>query len=186
MKKKRSRDPDGKVNLKDFNERIAQRWKMADSETRKKYAELAIQDKIRYEKEVADMKAAGTWVEREATPSRTQLPVARIKRIVKLDPEVKNLNKEALFLLTKATELFIETAAGKTSDLFPNNRTFKLSHICYAVHTDSTLEFLQDDFRPVKAEDLPKSTVRSSASSRVKTKEEQEDTQEISQYFINK
>ena len=35
------------------------------------------------------------------------LPLARIKRIMKKDPDVKNMSKEALFLTTMGVERFI-------------------------------------------------------------------------------
>ena len=42
------------------------------------------------------------------------LPVTRIRKIIKLDPSVKGLSKEALYLITKCSELFT-TALGKES-----------------------------------------------------------------------
>lgn len=38
----------------------------------------------------------------------TELPISKIKHIIKLDEEVKLVNGEAAFLVTKATELFIK------------------------------------------------------------------------------
>jgi DNA polymerase epsilon subunit 4 len=40
-----------------------------------------------------------------------QLPLARIKNIIKLDPDISLVSSEALFAITKATELFIESLA---------------------------------------------------------------------------
>ena len=47
--------------------------------------------------------------------SELVLPLARIKRIAKLDPEVKNIQKDAGILITKATELFIAFSAVRTA-----------------------------------------------------------------------
>ncbi|XP_022115500.2 DNA polymerase epsilon subunit 4 [Pieris rapae] len=44
----------------------------------------------------------------------TRLPMARIKNIMKMDPDVHIVNAEAVFLVTKATEMFLETIAKET------------------------------------------------------------------------
>lgn len=44
----------------------------------------------------------------------TRLPMARIKNIMKMDPDVSVVSGDAVFLVTKATELFLETLAKET------------------------------------------------------------------------
>ncbi|GBP27593.1 DNA polymerase epsilon subunit 4 [Eumeta japonica] len=44
----------------------------------------------------------------------TRLPIGRIKAIMKMDPDVNIINTDAAFLVTKATELFLETIAKET------------------------------------------------------------------------
>ncbi|KAL0891889.1 hypothetical protein ABMA27_015144 [Loxostege sticticalis] len=44
----------------------------------------------------------------------TRLPMARIKNIMKMDPDVSVVSGDAVFLVTKATELFLETIAKET------------------------------------------------------------------------
>ncbi|XP_011495886.1 PREDICTED: DNA polymerase epsilon subunit 4 [Ceratosolen solmsi marchali] len=41
----------------------------------------------------------------------TKLPIGRIRTIVKTDPDINFINQEAIFLITKATELFIDSLA---------------------------------------------------------------------------
>ena len=43
------------------------------------------------------------------------LPQARVRKTIKLDPEVKNVKKEALVTLSKATELFLGYIAQRAS-----------------------------------------------------------------------
>lgn len=50
-----------------------------------------------------------------ADPASTMLPQSKIKKIVKLDPEAKTVGKDAAFLITLATELFIEVLAEEAS-----------------------------------------------------------------------
>ncbi|XP_012270902.1 DNA polymerase epsilon subunit 4 [Orussus abietinus] len=40
-----------------------------------------------------------------------KLPIGRVKTIVKMDPDVSLVNQEAVFLITKSTELFIDSLA---------------------------------------------------------------------------
>ncbi|XP_061709951.1 DNA polymerase epsilon subunit 4 isoform X1 [Cydia pomonella] len=44
----------------------------------------------------------------------TRLPIARIKNIMKQDPDVSVISADAAFLVTKATELFLETIVKET------------------------------------------------------------------------
>ncbi|XP_046400368.1 DNA polymerase epsilon subunit 4 [Ischnura elegans] len=41
----------------------------------------------------------------------SKLPISRVKHIVKMDPDVNNVTSEAVFLISKAAELFIESLA---------------------------------------------------------------------------
>ncbi|EDO42541.1 predicted protein [Nematostella vectensis] len=45
----------------------------------------------------------------EEKPSRmTQFPQTRVRNMMKLDPDLQLANKEAVFLVTRAAELFVE------------------------------------------------------------------------------
>ncbi|RUP45808.1 histone-like transcription factor (CBF/NF-Y) and archaeal histone-domain-containing protein [Jimgerdemannia flammicorona] len=50
----------------------------------------------------------GTTLTGPDPPGTTQLPIARVKRIIKEDKEVSLINAEATFLVAVATELFME------------------------------------------------------------------------------
>ncbi|XP_074109957.1 DNA polymerase epsilon subunit 4 [Cotesia typhae] len=47
----------------------------------------------------------------EAKEKLLKLPVGRVKIIAKTDPEVNLINQEAMFIITKSTELFIDSIA---------------------------------------------------------------------------
>ncbi|XP_026739679.1 DNA polymerase epsilon subunit 4 [Trichoplusia ni] len=52
----------------------------------------------------------------------TRLPIARIKNIMKMDPDVSVVSGDAVFLVTKATELFLETIAKETYAYTSSNK----------------------------------------------------------------
>ncbi|XP_066141346.1 DNA polymerase epsilon subunit 4 isoform X1 [Euwallacea fornicatus] len=73
-------------------------------------------------------------IETSNTPSETEtespnkpvkhvrLPLARIKQIMKMDPDVQLLQQDAIFLVTKATEMFIEFMAKECRQQMPVNK----------------------------------------------------------------
>ncbi|KAK7008170.1 DNA polymerase epsilon subunit 4 [Halocaridina rubra] len=56
-----------------------------------------------------DDTGGGEAGEEEEKGNGCKLPLARIKKIMKADPEVTLASQDAVFLVTKATELFIES-----------------------------------------------------------------------------
>nr|XP_060640739.1 DNA polymerase epsilon subunit 4 [Anolis sagrei ordinatus] len=46
-----------------------------------------------------------------ATARPARLPLSRVKALVKADPDVSLASQEAVFILARATELFVETIA---------------------------------------------------------------------------
>jgi histone H3/H4 len=83
-------------------------------------------------------------------------PVARIRRIAKLDPEVKNLSKEAIHLVVKAAELFTAQLGQETTGVarIQNRRTLlpqDVAHVCRHV---SAFTFLKDDIQDLVAQKL--------------------------------
>ncbi|XP_060812740.1 DNA polymerase epsilon subunit 4 [Bombus pascuorum] len=48
-------------------------------------------------------------IDEEQKEKLVKLPLGRIKTIIKMDPEVNMVNQEAVFLITKSTELFIDS-----------------------------------------------------------------------------
>lgn len=89
-------------------------WSALSEEEKKVYQNLAADERERVVRDTQAWLAAG-GAERMAElaePSSASsldatlvFPVARIRKICKLDPEVRGLSKEALLLVTKAAEL---------------------------------------------------------------------------------
>ena len=52
----------------------------------------------------------------------TQLPISKIKTMMRMDPEVQMVGSDAAFLVTKATELFVQYLAYKASESTAANK----------------------------------------------------------------
>lgn len=72
------------------------------------------------------------------------IPKACIKRIMKLDPDTKQLNQDAIVLVAKATELFIDklARASHTMALTNKRKTIKYEDIADARVSEKSMEFL--------------------------------------------
>jgi DNA-directed RNA polymerase I subunit RPA43 len=137
--------------------------------------------------ETEALREAGLLIEDISTgPGGAQsgfvLPVARVRKIVKLDPEVKGLSKEGIQLITKASELFV--AALGTSSVqvatLQNRRKIVPDDILQVCETKPNFMFLQEDIRNLideqkaehktneKAKEEAKSKANSEASTGVK------------------
>lgn len=73
---------------------------------------------------------------------------ARVKKTMKCDPSVKNVQKEALSVIAKATELFIEYVARRSGVEAAKRgvKTVKGADLVKAIHGDDVLDFLCEDF----------------------------------------
>lgn len=67
---------------------------------------------------------------------------------MKCDPAVKNVQKEALSVVTKATELFVAYVARSCADIAAKRgvKTIKSTDFVKAIHDDDILCFLAEDF----------------------------------------
>jgi histone H3/H4 len=77
---------------------------------------------------------------------------ARVKKIIKLDPEVKNVSKESLVTIAKATELFVAYLAMRAaaSASARGAKSLKDTDIINGIHGTENLSFLSMDF-PIAA-----------------------------------
>ncbi|XP_043666831.1 chromatin accessibility complex 16kD protein [Vespula pensylvanica] len=73
-----------------------------------------------------------------------RLPISRVKTIMKSSPYVDTVGQDGLYLVTKATELFIHylTEEAHMQNNKGNNLDYK--HLAEVVQTNDTLEFLRE------------------------------------------
>ncbi|ORZ26258.1 histone-fold-containing protein [Lobosporangium transversale] len=76
----------------------------------------------------------------------TKLPAARVKRIIKEDKDVQMVSNDAVFLISMATEFFLESFTKKAFNLarIGKRKTVSYMDLATAVTQHDSLEFLQD------------------------------------------
>ncbi|XP_053611379.1 chromatin accessibility complex 16kD protein [Plodia interpunctella] len=81
-----------------------------------------------------------------ATPKSEKdfnLPLSRVKTIMKSSPDVEAVGPEPLYLVTKVTELFV-TDLAKRAHKYSNGNMLEYKHIAEVVQSDDTLDFLRE------------------------------------------
>eukprot|EP00980_Cylindrotheca_fusiformis_P002945 scaffold683_cov124-Cylindrotheca_fusiformis.AAC.14 len=155
---------------------LGQRWNAMSVDEKKAYQEKAALERERVRKELEAWKAAGGTLEVDATSSSTSgrrlndplaldFPVARVRKICKLDPEVRGLSKEALLLVTKCAEMALQKLGTETVRVAQLQNRRKLlpedvAHVCG--HREQFL-FLKDDVKDL-LRDMQKSNATSGAA----------------------
>ncbi|CAJ1936197.1 unnamed protein product [Cylindrotheca closterium] len=133
---------------------LGQMWGNLSADEKKVYQDQAAKERERVSQELEAYKSAGgkdldSPSVKARDPLATILPVARIRKICKLDPEVRGLSKEALLLVTKCTELMLEKLGKETVKVAQLQNRRKLlpddvAHVC--AHREQFL-FLKDDVK---------------------------------------
>ena len=82
-------------------------------------------------------------------------PLAKIKRIIKINPEVKNVSKEGSVLIAKAAELFLSYVALKGTQVaaLRGGKSIQEKDFMHMLHTTSLTDFLREDFPRRQGED---------------------------------
>ena len=98
------------------------------------------------------------------------LPLARVKRIMKADGDVKLISQEAVILVTKATELMIEHLAKEAhkNSNGSQRKTIQYQDLASAVDALEEFDFLQDIIpsKPKEQNQLPITTNTPAANSK--------------------
>lgn len=91
--------------------------------------------------------------------ARSEFPIGRIKKIMKLDKDINKVTSEALFLVSCSTELFLRFLAENSAKVAieKKRKTIKLDHLQTAVKRhQSTRDFLLDSLPlPTQSLDRP-------------------------------
>jgi histone H3/H4 len=133
---------------------LGEQYRLISEDERNRLNQLAAIDKERYASEMKAYEASGGHHDesKQGLGAELVLSAGRMKRIIKLDPEVKSIGKDATAALARATELFIVHMVKKSLAVATSRgvRTVRDVDFIQAVHVQDSLEFLRLDF-PKKA-----------------------------------
>lgn len=92
--------------------------------------------------------AATDGDEEEGVSGNTSFPVSRIRAIMKLDPDTGKMGADAVYLVARSTELFVQYLADKAYHITQESRrkTVMKKDILTAVQPATNLEFLESNF----------------------------------------
>lgn len=83
--------------------------------------------------------------EEETEKKLHKFPLGRVKNVMKCDPDVNALSSDSVFLIAKATELFVESLA-RESFYYTNNskkKTVSKNDVDKAINNVEALAFLE-------------------------------------------
>jgi len=125
-------------------------WKSIEENERDKYKAMATKEKEAFVTAMAAYQAKfGSELESSSNEKEDDLvfPVARIRKIAKLDPEVKTLSKEALQLVVKSAELALAKLGRESVKVarLQNRRTLLADDVAHVCNHREAFRFLKDD-----------------------------------------
>jgi histone H3/H4 len=142
---------DAKPGMGDIAKRVGEKWKLLSEDEKAAYKQKAETINAENEREYAAKIASGEIVEggeddKDDNEPDLSLPLARVKRIMRLDKEVKNTAVDACRLVSRATELFVESLVeGAFQTMKAQKRkTVKHGDVEHHVLRKPRLEFLHD------------------------------------------
>ncbi|XP_012267634.1 chromatin accessibility complex protein 1 [Athalia rosae] len=107
-------------------------------------------------------------------PKDLHLPLSRVKTIMKSSPYVETVGQDCLFLVAKATELFIHHLSSEAHSLGKKGHTLDYKNVAEVVQSNETLDFLREiiprkitvrEFKELMAKKNPPSSDSSSSES---------------------
>mgnify|MGYP003471243130 CR=1 FL=1 len=131
---------------------LGQIWTSLSNEQKVHYQQQAAVEREAVAQATAAWTAAGGVVPSLATTTHTStseliFPVARIRKICKLDPDVRGISKEALVMITKAAELCVTklgTECVKMAHL-QNRRKLQIDDVAEVCGVREQFQFLRED-----------------------------------------
>lgn len=146
------------VSFADITKMIAEQYKALPAEELERIQAVIDQEKAR-RAEADDGADEDAIDEDKPKPEQSVhtlvLPMARIKRLMKMDEDVKIISKEAIAVTTKATELFVARFALKCASTtsLRGGRTVGINDVLHTIHGQSQFQFLDLDFpKPIPIE----------------------------------
>ena len=135
------------MNVGEVTKMLSEKWRALDDAGKQKYVDIAAADKARYEREKKDApEPAPKKPAAPIDPYETVIPVARVKKICKLDPDVKSVSKEATAVISKATEIFVAQLARETHLAASGKKMIRAADVANCIHERPNFAFLRVDY----------------------------------------
>ncbi|KAK3260182.1 hypothetical protein CYMTET_30846 [Cymbomonas tetramitiformis] len=174
-----SEAPEGtKITVGEVAKAIAGKWKALTDEERQGYKTRCdeINEKLKAA-EVGDSVNNEEGVEKLTASSLDEgedliLPLARVKRIARLDEDVRMIKPDALRLIAKSTELFLEAVVAEALKVTKRKKRKTVVHsdLEMAVLTDGRMNFVSDLITRCRPQKLAKENTGDVTSSQDKVK----------------
>lgn len=136
---------------------LGRMWAGINDQEREMYQRRAAEERTRVANEFEAWKRAGGGTLGDTTTadgtttsnssSNLIIPVARVRKICKLDPEVKGLSKEAIVMITTAAEIFTAKLGTETVKVaqIQNRRKLLPEDVALVCSTREQFMFLRED-----------------------------------------
>lgn len=139
---------------------LGQLWSTITPEEKQVYQDKATAEREQVARDLQAWKAAGgipsepIATNHKHDPDVLIFPAARIRKICKLDPDVKNLSKEALMLVCKAAELAVAQLARESVKVaqIQNRRKLIPADVAQVCATREPFLFLRQDIQDLARE----------------------------------
>ncbi|KAL9185232.1 hypothetical protein ACHAXT_003009 [Thalassiosira profunda] len=147
---------------------IGQLWGALEPDEKKVYEDQAAAERARVARDTQRLKDAGLWPAAGAAGGNDGdddapvIPVGRVRKICKLDPEVKGMSKESALLITRATEMFT-TKLGKecvTMAAMQNRRKLLPDDVVEVCAIKERFMFLKQDLVDLRKAQIEEAAVK--------------------------
>ena len=151
---------------------LGQLWSTLEPSEKEVYEKQAAAERARVSRDTQRLKDAGLWPETNSNAAdgaaggelgdEIVFPIGRIRKICKLDPEVKGMSKESALLITKATELFCARLGKEcvTMAQMQNRRKLLCDDVVEVCSVKERFSFLKSDIQDLKRDQVEEANQR--------------------------
>jgi DNA-directed RNA polymerase I subunit RPA43 len=166
---------------------MGQLWSALSDDDRAVYQQKAAEERERVSKEIAkyNLDSFEVNAHKPLDPNSLVLPVARIRKISKLDPDVSGVSKEAAMLVTKCAELAtvkLGIESVKVAQL-QNRRKLLPEDVAQVCSTREQFLFLREDVRDLVRDQKDANEGNKSASGNASTAAAAASSRPLTAYF---
>lgn len=173
---------------------LGQMWSALSDEERQVYQHQAAEERTRVQAELQARQAAGTLPEATKAPTDPAalgFPLARVRKIIKLDPEVQGVQRDAVLLISKAAELALIRLGRESVRVahMQNRRKLLPDDVAQVCQVRPAFAFLKDDLQDLVAqqqEEHAKTAAAAAGSKKRKAEASVPSANRLTSYFAVK